>query len=217
MKAMKGVEAIDIAVEIYRKPARARSLHRHDVPPGMLKLIKIAAGTEDEVDALVGGQKSEALPVKEAAVFYLQQLLMNAGNDDYRQLGLSRGATLQDVKDHKRMLLKWLHPDRNPSAWEQVLFGRVKASADRLEGAIRIGDDIPFPTERRRPGRKRRNAAWQAAQARVKQPVDWRPRLKKIAIAAIVFLLIVGTAQAVLSYSSLSGFPSASTAAMALE
>lgn len=199
---MSGVEAIEIALEVYRKPAQARTLHRHAVPPGMLNLIKIAGGTEDEIKALLDDKTAESMPVKDAAVFYLQHLLMNAEGDDYRQLGLRRGASLQDVKDHKRSLLKWLHPDRNHSPWEQVLFGRVKAAADRIEGAIRQGDEVPQFVERRRPGRRRRTMAWRAAQKRTKQPVDWRPRLKKAALAAAVFMAIVAVAQAVFAVSN---------------
>ncbi len=201
---MSGVEAIEIALEVYRKPERARALRRQAVPPGMLNLIKIAAGTEDEIKALLLDRAAEGAPAKDAAIFYLQQLLMNAEGDDYRQLGLRAGASLQDVKDHKRGLLKWLHPDRNPSPWEQVLFGRVKAAADRIEGAIRQGDDVPKFIERRRPGRRR--MAWRAAHKRVKQPVDWRPRLKKALLAAAVFVAIVGAAQAVFAISNGSSF-----------
>lgn len=199
---MSGVEAIEIALEIYRKPAQARTLHRHAVPSGMLNVIKVAAGTDEEIKALVDDKTAGSMPVKEAAVFYLQQVLMNADGDDFRQLGLRRGASLQDVKDHKRWLLKWLHPDRNGSPWEQVLFGRVKAAADRLEGAIRQGDEVPNFVERRRPGRRRRTMAWRAAHKRTKQPIDWRPRLKKAALAVAVFVFVVGAAQVVFSVSS---------------
>jgi hypothetical protein len=197
---MSGVKAIDIALDVYRKPARARALSRQDVPAGMLTVIRIAAGSADEIEQPADGEAAETMPVKDAAVFFLRQLLMNAGNDDYRQLGLRRGASLQEIKDHKRSLLKWLHPDRNPSPWEQVLFGRVKAAADRLEGAIREGDEVPHFVERRRPGRRR--MAWRAAHKRMKQPIDWRPRLKKAALAAVVFAAVVGAAQAVFAISN---------------
>jgi hypothetical protein len=197
---MNGAEAINLALDLYRKPARARSLNRRDVPEGMLMLIRIAAAADEEIGALVDDAAIAKQPVKAAAIFYLQQLLMQADGDDFRQLGLRRGATLQDLKDHKRQLLKWLHPDRNKNAWEQVLFQRVAATAERLEAAMRQGGAQPFPSERRK-SRRRPAAAWQLAQKRKKRTADWRPRLRKLAIALAVFVAVVGAAQAVLSYT----------------
>jgi hypothetical protein len=199
---MNGAEAIEVALEVYRKPARARSLHRHDLPAGLLNLIKIAAGTEDEVKALLDDNTVSALPIKEAAVFYLQQMLMQAEDDDYRQLGLRRGATLQDLKDHKRWLLKWLHPDRNRNTWENVLFKRVAAAAQRLEAALRDGVAVPVQYDRRKSHRRQKAQGWKISQKRVKQEFDWRPRVKKIALAFAVFIIVVGTAHAVLSVSN---------------
>jgi hypothetical protein len=197
---MKGAAAMELALELYRKPARARSLGRRDVPEGMLELIRIAAASDEEADALIPDEAKAKQPVREAAVFFLQQLLMQAEGDDFRQLGLKRSATLQDVKDHKRQLLKWLHPDRNKNAWEHVLFQRVSGAAERLEAAMRQGGAHPFPSERRK-SRRRPAAAWKLTQKRTKHAADWRPRVKKLAIALAVFVAVVGTAQAVLSYT----------------
>lgn len=48
-------------------------------------------------------------------------------------LALPQNWSSQDVREHKRWMLKWLHPDRNPSAWEANLFHRVKEASDRIE------------------------------------------------------------------------------------
>jgi hypothetical protein len=203
---MSNAEAIELALKVYQRPARARSLRRQDFPAGILSLIKIAASTEDEVEPLIGDRAAPDLPVRDAAVFYLQQILMHAGNDDYRQLGLKRGASLQDLKDHKRLLLKWLHPDRNRNAWENVLFQRVAAAAKRLEAAMQQGAAMPVQFTRPKSSRRRRRpSGWRISQKRVKQPVDWRPRLRKVMLAIAAFVAVVGTAEAILLFSSGSG------------
>jgi hypothetical protein len=202
---MNGADALGIALDLYRRPQRAHALRRHGVPKGMLDVIKIAASSDEEVEVLAGAKTDGDVQVREAAIFFLQQMLMPEDGDDHRQLGLEPGASLQDVKDHKRWLLKWLHPDRNPNAWEQVLFRRVTTAAERLEAAIRSGEGGVLPIERRKRARRRKSMAWQAAHVRTKQAIDWRPRLKKAALAAIVFVVIVGAAQAVLSASQGQG------------
>jgi hypothetical protein len=196
MSAMKSSAAIHRALDAYRKPVLARALRRADVPPGMLSLIKIAAGAEDEIAEWVSQDIGEAALLKDAASFYLQQLLTQADGDSHRQLGLRPDATPQDVKDHKRWLLKWLHPDRNGNQWEHVLFHRVTSAAERLEAAMREGRAaLHRPAVRRRRAPR---AGWQVARTRMKLMADWRPRAKKALIAAAVFVVIVGAAQAVL-------------------
>ena len=52
---------------------------------------------------------------------------------DCRLLGLHEQASYDDIRSNKRLLLKWLHPDRNHNSWETKLFHRVQAAVDRLE------------------------------------------------------------------------------------
>ncbi len=197
---MDRVEAIEVALEAYRKPQAVRGVKRAPLPPGMLTLIKLAAASPEEAAQLVTEETARDFPVKEAAIFYLQQQLTGA-EDDYRQLALMPGAGLQEVKDHKRGLLKWLHPDRNRNSWESGLFQRVATAADRLEAALRDGAQ-PAAAGRHRHHRRRPKMAgsWQVAQHRVKQAVGWRSRLLKVAVAAAVIILIVAVAQMALVF-----------------
>lgn len=195
---MQQTEAIEAALEAYRHPQAVRGLKRAPLPAGMLTLIKLAAASPEEVEKLVTEETARQLPLREAAAFYLQQLLISAG-DDYRQLGLAPGATLQDVKEHKRWLLKWLHPDRNRNRWESALFQRVVASAERLESALREGVQ-PLPAYASRHRRQpKRAGSWQVAQRRVKQAVGWRSRLLKAAVVAGAIIVIVAVAQLALT------------------
>jgi hypothetical protein len=195
---MQETEAIETALEAYRHPHAVRTLKRGPIPAGMLTLIKLAAASPEEVEKLVTEETARQLPLREAAAFYLQQLLISAGND-YRQLGLAPGASLQEVKDHKRWLLKWLHPDRNRNSWESALFKRVVASAERLESALREGVQ-PLPAQKTRRHRKpKRAGSWQVAQRRVKQAVGWRSRLLKAAMVAAAIIVVVALAQLALA------------------
>ncbi len=128
-------QAIDIACDLYHRPLMAREVRGQTLPPGMLDVIKIAAGETPGRDgrllsaALVPEQRQQA------AAFFLQQALFQTRSDDWRLLGLSPGASREQIREHKRWLLKWLHPDRNPSKWESQLFLKVSTAAERLEKA----------------------------------------------------------------------------------
>jgi hypothetical protein len=191
---MEETEAIETALEAYRRPQAMRGIMRAPLPRGMLLAIKLAAAAPEEVERLFRSESAEALPLREAAAFYLQQLLTGA-TDDYRQLALAPGAGLQEVKEHKRWLLKWLHPDRNGNSWESALFQRVAASAARLETALRDGvRPLPAPRHGERRHRKR-PGSWQVAQRRVRESAGWRSRLVKVAVAAAVIILLAAAAQ----------------------
>lgn len=191
---MDEAEAIVAALEAYKSPQSFRPSQRTPLPQGMLTLIKLAAATPEEARALVTDDTAEQLPVQEAATFYLQQVLIHA-ESDVRQLALNEGATLQDVKHHKRWLLKWLHPDRNHNSWESALFQRVNAASSRLEAALREGGmPLAQPAHASRT-RSRHRGNWQIAQRRVAKAVGWRGRVIKLAVATALLVLLVAGAQ----------------------
>lgn len=129
-------QAIHIACDLYHRPLMARAVQTGPLPPGMLDVIKIAAGELPNRDGklLPGALTPEQM--RQAAVFFLQQALFQAKGDDFRLLGLGPDARREQVRDHKRWLLKWLHPDRNPSRWESQLFLKVSQAAERLDKAL---------------------------------------------------------------------------------
>ena len=125
--------ALDIAHDLFRRPLMARLVQAAPLPPGMLEVIKIAAGEAPAREGLLLPDSQTAETTRQAAVFFLQQALFQEAGDDFRVLGLGRGATPEQIREHKRWLLKWLHPDRNPSKWESQLFLRVARAAETLE------------------------------------------------------------------------------------
>ena len=126
--------AIELALDIYRHPSKVGAVRRAALPMDVLKLVRIVAGGDDEIAAQnLTDQKSPA-EMRDAAVFFIQQIMFQSGNAPHRILGLSEDASPQQIKDHKRLLLKWLHPDRNQSKWEGVYFQRVLQAAQSVEG-----------------------------------------------------------------------------------
>jgi hypothetical protein len=131
---MAGANAVHDALSAYRQPSRLRLRRQRDLPQDTLLLIKICAGDPDTNATWTTYCGVDEAELRAAASFYLNHILSRAGGDKFRLLGLKPGASAEDVKIHKRWLLKWLHPDRNHSAWESALFRKVNEAARVLEG-----------------------------------------------------------------------------------
>jgi hypothetical protein len=135
--------AVQEALELFRQPARLRFIDRTELPVEMLDVIKIAAGDDNTIQLWADTFNEVPNVVREAAVFYLQQTIARSGVDNFRMLGLQPGAATADIRAHKRWLLKWLHPDRNPSKWQAALFYRVSGVADQLESLSAAACSLP--------------------------------------------------------------------------
>jgi hypothetical protein len=122
---MGGQSAMAMAIEAFRNPSRLLRKAVTPFPDGMLLVIKAAAGDTATIEACVTHYGHSASSIQEMAKSYLIKQLLDPKASGLRLLGLNPGAETSQIKDHKRWLLKWLHPDRNPSAWEQAYFNRI--------------------------------------------------------------------------------------------
>ena len=110
-------------------PETLFALRAAPLPEGMTALIRLASAGGPEADT---------------AGAYLQAVCLYAGSPPWRCLGLAPGADPALAKEHHRLLIKWLHPDRNPEA--QVLAERVNAAWQALKAGA-----LPLPVPRHAP------------------------------------------------------------------
>jgi hypothetical protein len=116
---------IDLALDLARMPALARSSGTPAIPANIIELMRIAAGSPEACEAAVTRTGEPARVVIEAARFYLQQVLLRPEADCYRVLGIAPTASRATARNHMRWLLEWLHPDRNNNSWDAVYADRV--------------------------------------------------------------------------------------------
>jgi len=141
-----GPSALDAALELARMPALAEAMRRQPLPGDVLPLIRVAAGCRRTREALAEASGCAPERVREAALFYLEQVLFRAEGDPSRTLGVARDASRQERREHMRWLMKWLHPDRNRHQWESVFAARLTAAwaaLERGEGAAGAADLAP--------------------------------------------------------------------------
>lgn len=157
---------------------------------GMLDLIKLACEDESTLAAARAALGEQDRVLVEAAKHYLRRLLQEPSSDPYRRLALRPGAPEKAVRDHKRWLLKWLHPDRNPSKWEAQLFAVVNSAAAEVEsGAATVAAPPPAPVASKRPSRR--------SKARVAKVVHSPTRRILVTLAPILAVAVVGFALSV--------------------
>ena len=117
--------AIELALDLARMPALARTSVPPPLLPNIVELMRIAAACPDACEAAVAKTGEPAAVVIEAARFYLQHALFRPEPDCYRILGIEPAASRETARSHMRWLLEWLHPDRNNNSWDAVYAKRV--------------------------------------------------------------------------------------------
>ena len=121
----KAVPALENALALSRSPRGGRPSGEDRLPEGILTLIRLVAGDEQAI-AEARAETGEGTQVlRDAANFYIQQVLFAKDASSYRVLGVDRDASDERIREHYRWLARWLHPDRNPDAWEVVFSERV--------------------------------------------------------------------------------------------
>jgi hypothetical protein len=125
--------ALKVAIELVHVPSRARVMKTAALPDGMGLLLSIAADDEDALrDGVdVSGRTREV--VKDAASFFVEQVLMAADGDSYRTLGARETATNSELRRNMALLLKALHPDLSQNKDRSVFTGRVTRAWEDLK------------------------------------------------------------------------------------
>lgn len=196
--------SIQVALELAQKPWLARQSSSQPLREDILDLIKLAAGCNDTCRELqrVTGRSPEVL--RQVATHYLHVALFFPGASSTRILGLPEGATRATMIEHRRWLIKWLHPDRNDDVWETAHLARVMMAWDELnvertpfEGKkvdISIVEKIvQAPIVRRGPPSPARGAANERVVA-LRMPAN-RVGLRRfgIAVAIVCALALAGS------------------------
>lgn len=155
--------AAEVAIELYHEPRLAQKLVKVPLHRDVLSVIKVVAGDAAALHAFPDAIASKPDLARQISSLYILKVLFHDRHNDNRLLGLNPGADVNLVKDHKRWLLKWLHPDRNANKWEQAYFKPVADAAKRLEVAGATVTAASSPNTQHR-GRRVSNPHWRKTQ-----------------------------------------------------
>jgi hypothetical protein len=125
--------AIRAAIELLHVPSRVRSARAEPLPAGVDLLLRIAAGeAEAEGTAITSTGRSRQL-IRQAAIFFVEQVLLCPNSDSYRVLGADSQASNCELRRNMALLVKWLHPDKYPQGQRSVFASRVTRAWDDLK------------------------------------------------------------------------------------
>jgi hypothetical protein len=147
--------AVVMALEALSRPDIVPRQMRRPLPSDLIELIRCAAGDRETIERVAAERDISENSLIEASKFFLHHVINSGGNDNYRTLGLAKTAGKEDVREHRRWLLKWLHPDRNPSKWEATLFLKVEKAANTLLSSDAVAV-VPETTRMRSRSDKKR-------------------------------------------------------------
>lgn len=104
----------ELALAFHRSSASHPELlrNRRPLPPAVGILLRLAGGTaSQELDPALPAL-APADELRAAALFFIEQVLLQRGGSHYRVLGLPQDATAEQIKEHHRLLMRLFHPDR---------------------------------------------------------------------------------------------------------
>jgi hypothetical protein len=136
--------AVRIAIDLLHLPSQVRRIRSAPLPDDLIVLLRIASGDADAAKRGAGQVGRSIETVRDAAAFFLIQVLLSPDADSYRVLGARPEATNADLRRNMALLLRWLHPDhdrkgewsvfaaRVTRAWNDLKTSERRAAYDRL-------------------------------------------------------------------------------------
>lgn len=135
---MSREDALRTAISLVKVPSQVRAQRAAPLPDGILLLLNVAARDQDaESDATALTGRSIDL-LREAAEFFIAQILLSPDANSYRVLGGDGKAPAGELRTHMAALMRWLHPDHDQSGERAIMAARV----------LRAWEDLKTPERR---------------------------------------------------------------------
>lgn len=180
--------AIRAAISVYHDPTSLPRRAADPLPPGMTELLGLlnSGSAPAAVDCEELGVETDELVA--AARFYVSHVVCHDGADDYRLFGADTSTPMDRLRQHRRLLLRWIHPDASHGEFNEKLFQRLNEAWRRIEKGEA---DHPMPDFLRGDQRRERPAtAWSVPRKRMngpRAPPGMARRMAAVAIALVVF------------------------------
>jgi hypothetical protein len=167
--------ALQLALDLHQVPWRVRRVRAEPLPDGMSRLLMVAAGDDPAGEAAAIAALGRPLAVvRDAATFFIEQILLAPGTDSYRVLGAGPAASTSELRHNMALLMRWLHPDvaregeravlaaRIAAAWNTLKTPQRRAAYDRERQSAAMPAHMPFSeaAARARSARGHRSGAF---------------------------------------------------------
>lgn len=129
--------ALKVAIDLQLAPSRVRLIRTEPLPDDVVTLLSVVAGDDglENTAALLGDRSKDF--VRQAATFFIEQILFAPDSDSYRVLGAGAQASALELRRNVALLLRWLHPDLDPHDDRSIFIGRVTAAWNDVKTPVR--------------------------------------------------------------------------------
>lgn len=130
---MDQVAALRLAIDLRQVPSRVRIARCSALPEGVPLLLRLASGDDEAAESCIKSTGRTAEFLREAATFFIEQVLLAPDSDSYRVLGATPDASASDLRRNMALLLRWLHPDVASCKERSIFAGRITAAWEDLK------------------------------------------------------------------------------------
>jgi hypothetical protein len=130
---MDHAATLKMAIDLMHFPSEVRLMRSAPLPDTVLTLLRIVAGDEEATSQATEAMGQSRETVREAAAFFIEQVLFCPDADSYRVLGARPDATNGELRRNMALLVRWLHPDHDGQGERSVFAGRVTRAWNDLK------------------------------------------------------------------------------------
>lgn len=126
-------EALDLALALHAQPQRVDAARARALPAGVTEVLRIALAHDATLTAAVAATGLPSQQLSDAARFFVEQQILarECQDDPWRTLGVATGADIGQIRDHHRLLVRLVHPDRSDE-WASAFADRVNKAWRQL-------------------------------------------------------------------------------------
>jgi len=137
--------ALMTALGLHFAPSRVRAVKSTGLPCGVHLLLRIAARDPLAMDEAIRHSQRDPQIIMDAAVFFIEQVLLSSTIDHYRILGADPQTPREALRANMVLLLKWLHPDTGNDTSRSYYAARVTQAWNSLKtDELRAAYDTGF-------------------------------------------------------------------------
>ena len=125
--------ALRLAIDLVHVPSRAHALRRERLPSDVDVLLRIASGDEAVIQDAARTTGRYEQVIRDAATFYVEQVMLSPDADSYRVLGATPFASAEELRRNMALLMHWLHPDLRHDPHRSVLATRVSQAWETVK------------------------------------------------------------------------------------
>jgi hypothetical protein len=149
------ISALRAAFDLLAVPSRRRQMRKARLPDDVVLLLRIVADDLTS-EAFASHVRKSPNRLREAAAFYIEQVMLAPGADSYRVLGSRRDASTAELRRNLAYLCKWLHSDICRETARSVFLLRVTQAWNNVKTPERrraydLGLDVGMEARRIAP------------------------------------------------------------------